>query len=90
MIDGMIRSLEMELAGSGTILLSGKADVMTLRQSGVSRVKAFEFQTENRFVDSSGRGCAEITVKNSLEVMAHGLSKIRYVTSHHVLDILAQ
>ena len=77
-IDGMIRNLEMEVAGSGTILLSGKADVMTLRQSGVSSVNAFEFETENCFVDSSGKGYAEITVKNSLEVMADGLSKVRY------------
>lgn len=77
-INAMIRSLEIELSGSGSIMLSGKANVLTVKQSGLSSVNAFEFQTETCFVDSSGQGDAKVTAKNTLEIKARGLSKVLY------------
>lgn len=68
--------LNTELTGATGISLSGEATDHYLNAGGISRVRAYDLETNYTDVNSSGTSTLHITAKNKLTARASGTSKI--------------
>ena len=73
-----VENLSVNSSGSGTARLSGRSDVVDISRSGSGGVQAFDLQTKNAVVGSSGSGRVEISVSDSLDVTSSGSGSVRY------------
>lgn len=64
------------LRGDSHLTLTGRADYMNAKISGVSALKAENFAVENAAVKASGMSNATLNVSHSLEVSERGFSEI--------------
>jgi hypothetical protein len=72
------RTIVTKTSGGGHISLSGSADDYELSSSGGGNVKAYDFTVKNLSANMSGGGYAEITVTETLSMVAAGGGRLNY------------
>lgn len=72
------KTLAIETSGASNATLSGQAGDMLVKSSGASNVKAYDLKAGNVVAESSGVANIYVSVEDSLEVKASGLSNINY------------
>ena len=73
-----ITRLECEIAGSGTVSLSGKTEKMNIKSAGSSKIKAFGLETEELTCKAAGSTHIEITANKAISTKIAGSGTIRY------------
>jgi len=76
-VDAVLRKLEIEATGSGTVTAKGHVKILSFNGSGPCTLNAFELESEQVNVDSSW-GEVNVTVKNSLQADLSGPVHLRY------------
>lgn len=69
---------EGDIAGSGTLVLGGEAEKVSLSVAGSGEIKAFALQTKELFCSIAGSGDVEMSVSDKIDVDIAGSGKIRY------------
>ena len=67
-----------EIAGSGTVSLSGKTEKMNIKSAGSSKIKAFGLETEELTCKAAGSTHIEITANKAISTKIAGSGTIRY------------
>ncbi len=75
-LDLIADRLTTNVSGASGIQLSGEAGFQQLHASGVSRVRAYDLQTEDTEVHSSGTSNVRVTANNTIAANASGTSTI--------------
>lgn len=70
--------LDCEIAGSGTVSLSGKTEKMNIKSAGSSKIKAFGLETEELTCKAAGSTHIEITANKAISTKIAGSGTIRY------------
>ena len=73
-----ITRLDCEIAGSGTVSLSGKTEKMNIKSAGSSKIKAFGLETEELTCKAAGSTHIEITANKAISTKIAGSGTIRY------------
>ena len=73
-----ITCLDCEIAGSGTVSLSGKTEKMNIKSAGSSKIKAFGLETEELTCKAAGSTHIEITANKAISTKIAGSGTIRY------------
>lgn len=73
-----VQQLNIDASGASEIMLKGKANDFSVDGSGATRVKAFDFRTENASIELSGAGDAEVYASRSLRVDLSGAGNVVY------------
>ena len=73
-----ITRLDCEIAGSGTVSLSGKTEKMNIKSAGSSKIKAFGLETEELTCKAAGSTHIEITANKAISTKITGSGTIRY------------
>ena len=73
-----ITRLDCEIAGSGTVYLSGKTENMNMKNAGSCKIKAFDLETEKLNCKAAGSTHIEITVNKAISTKMAGSGTIRY------------
>lgn len=79
-----VNRLKCEIAGSGKINLSGKAENMDIKSAGSCRIKAFDLQTDNLTCKTAGSCEIEITANKEISAKIAGSGEIRYKGSPNI------
>lgn len=67
-----------EIAGSGTLILGGEANKVSLSIAGSGEVKGFDLQSKELSCSIAGSGDVEMSVSDKINVEIAGSGKIRY------------
>ena len=70
--------LDCEIAGSGTVYLSGKTEKMNIKSAGSSKFKTFDLETEELNCKAAGSTNIEITANKEISAKIAGSGTIRY------------
>lgn len=70
--------LDCEIAGSGTVYLSGKTEKMNIKSAGSSKFKTFDLETEVLNCKAAGSTNIEITANKEISAKIAGSGTIRY------------
>ena len=73
-----ITRLDCEIAGSGTVSLSGKTEKINIKSAGSSKIKAFGLETEELNCEAAGSAHIEITANKAISTKIAGSGTIRY------------
>lgn len=73
-----IDRLDCEIAGSGTVCLSGQTEQIDLKSAGSSKIKAFGLATERLNCKIAGSAHIEITANEAISAQIAGSGTIRY------------
>ena len=73
-----LRSLRVDVSGSGTVVLSGSAGDQDIRLSGSGRYEAADLSSEKVAVDISGSGDVVVSVSQELRVDISGSGSVTY------------
>ena len=79
------KNLDIETSGASNATISGQADQVTINSSGASNIKAYDLKAGEVKAESSGVSNIYVSVEDTLEVHASGLSNINYKGSAKVL-----
>ncbi|MCD4828498.1 MAG: DUF2807 domain-containing protein [Candidatus Cloacimonetes bacterium] len=71
-------SLSLKVAGAGDLWLRGRADVFMIEIAGAGEVEAFELQTRSTVIEAAGAAEIEVSVSESLSLVASGACEVRY------------
>lgn len=77
-IDVVLRKLEIEAAGSGTITARGCVESLSFKGRGSGVFRAFELQSNQVNITHTGSGDIEVAVKNSLQANMSGSGHLLY------------
>jgi hypothetical protein len=72
------KQLNLDLSGTGKILLSGQVDTQTVSLSGVGAYTASKLETQNAEIELSGTGSATVWIERSLNVDIGGMGRLGY------------
>ena len=70
--------LDVNASGSSVVRLSGKADLVSISQSGSGSVDTFDLPVRNAVVVRSGSGRVDVAASDSLDVVSRGSGEVRY------------
>ena len=73
-----VGSLSADIAGTGSIELSGKADIAALNLSGAGELDALELQTRETIINLSGVGTVRAGSSENLTINANGTGSVEY------------
>lgn len=73
-----VRDLSVNVGGVGNLTLSGTADKAFINSDGVGMIKAFDLQTKEADVRTSGVGSIEISCSDTLIATVDGIGGITY------------
>ncbi|MDE3254056.1 MAG: DUF2807 domain-containing protein, partial [Bacteroidota bacterium] len=71
-------SLESEIAGSGTLTLTGETRDQRIQISGVGNYKAEDLKSENATVRIAGSGDVKVFAANTLDIRIAGVGSVYY------------
>ncbi len=74
----IVQKINLQISGSGTVCVTGKAPDMEAAISGSGTIKARELETDNAAVSIPGSGLVEVWAKNTLNASISGSGSIRY------------
>ena len=72
------RELKVSIAGSGDVMLAGKAQELSVKIAGSGDVKAGRFESQSAQVHISGSGDATVWAREKLNVHVSGSGDVRY------------
>jgi hypothetical protein len=75
---GDVESLEVTIAGAGTVTLSGTAEQATIRLTGAGAFHGYDLLATDCTVRLTGAGLVEITASDTLDASVEGAGSIRY------------
>ena len=81
-----ITRLDCEIAGSGTVSLSGKTEKMNIKSAGSSKIKAFGLETEELTCKAAGSTHIEITANKAISTKIAGSGTIRYKRNPNIKE----
>lgn len=73
-----IDSVDCEIAGSGTVCLSGKTEKIDIKSAGSSEIKAFGLETDRLNCKIAGSAHIEISANEAISAQIAGSGTIRY------------
>jgi hypothetical protein len=71
----------------GAIILSGDANEVVIKHSGVGAIDAFDLKAERLSLQSDGIGSAEVYASKELNIHSSGLGRVRYKGNPQVKNI---
>ncbi len=71
-------SFDVITSGSSHLILEGTSNQLNITSSGSSQLKAFELETDDLEIRSSGSSNIRITVNNSINSRSSGSSNVKY------------
>jgi len=77
-MDLVVKDLDVSLGGSGNIELGGSCNKLEISLAGSGNIKAFELNSKNCEVSTTGSGNIDVSAKNTLEVSLVGSGNVRY------------
>ena len=84
-IDDLITdSVKVNISGTGTIVLSGQADVQTVIIDGAGNYQTEDLQTNTSVIKINGLGNATVWAMESLDITINGGGTVNYYGSPNV------
>ncbi|HAH31023.1 MAG TPA: DUF2807 domain-containing protein [Elusimicrobia bacterium] len=83
------KRLSVSLSGVGNVTVSGTADELELKVSGVGGYNGEKFKTRRAVVQSSGVGKAVVNVSEQLDAEVSGVGSVEYIGSPKVRETVS-